>query len=249
MATRRAERLMRGTFHRRALLIAIAFLLALANPVLAEDGPTYGARPAPGAGDRSSGTFNLTVAEGSSVSDAVEVLNLSNESATFDVYAGGVVSTSGGGQAPAAREAAITGAATWISVSQATVEVPPRSAATVPFTIHVPGGTPRGDHTAALLVEAQDSDSTAAIASRTRIGLWIKLSVTPAGENEGPASTPWTFSWLILIPPGIALLVLLLYLDRHRLRRWLQNRREEQALLRDFRGRRRQEGASTSHHR
>jgi hypothetical protein len=238
-----------GAFHRRAFLIALTLLLAIATPVLAEDGPTYGARPAPGDGERSSGTFNLTVGAGSSVSDAVEVLNFTNESATFDIYAGGVVPTSGGGLAPAPREAEITGAAAWVSVSQATVEVPPRSAATVPFTINVPGGTPRGDHTAALLVEAQDSDSTAAIASRTRIGLWIKLNVVPAGESGVESSTSWTFPWLIVIPAGIALLALLLYLGRHRLRRWLQNRRDEQALLRDFRGRRRQEGASTSHHR
>ena len=40
MATRRAERLMCGAFSRRASLIAIAILLAHANPVLAEDGPT-----------------------------------------------------------------------------------------------------------------------------------------------------------------------------------------------------------------
>jgi hypothetical protein len=240
---------MRGAFHRRALLVATALLLAFANPVLAEDGPTYGARPAPGAGDRSSGTFNLTVGAGSSVSDAVEVLNFTNESATFDVYAGDVVPTSGGGQAPAAREAEITGAAAWVTVSQATVEVPPRSAAAVPFTVNVPDGTPLGNHTAALLVEAPNSNDSGAIASRTRIGLWIKLNVTPAGEGEVESSTSWTFPWLIVIPAGIALLVLLLYLDRHHLRRWLQNRREEQALLRDFRGRRRQEGASTSHRR
>jgi hypothetical protein len=249
MIARRTERLMRGAFHRRAFLIAMTLLLATATPVLAEDGPTYGARPAPGDGDRSSGTFKLTVGAGSSVSDAVEVLNFTNESATFDVYAGDVVPTSGGGLAPAPRNADITGPAAWVRVSQATVEVPPRSAATVPFTVNVPGGTARGDHMAALLVEAQDADDTAAIASRTRIGLWIKLSVTPAGEGEGGASTPWTVPWLVVIPAGIALLLLLIYLDRHRLRRWLQNRREEQALLRDFRGRRRQAGASTAHHK
>ena len=249
MAARRAERLMCGAFHRRAFLLATALVLALTTPVLAEDGPTYGARPAPGDGDRSSGTFNLTVGAGSSVSDAVEVLNFTNESATFDVYAGDVVPTSGGGQAPAARDAEITGAAAWVMVSHATVEVPPRSAATVPFTINVPQGTPRGNHTAALLVEAQDSDDSDAIASRTRIGLWIELNVTPAGEGGGGTSDSWTLPWLILIPAGIALLATLLYLDRHHLRRWLQERREEQALLRDFRGRRRHAGASGAPHR
>lgn len=248
MTARRAERLMRGAFHRRALLIATMLLLALANPVLAEDGPTYGARPAPGDGDRSSGTFNLTVGAGSSVSDAVEVLNFTNEAATFDVYAGGVVATSGGGQAPAAREAEITGAATWVRVNQATVEVPPRSAATVPFTISVPEETPVGSHTVALLVEPQDSTDTGGVASRTRIGLWIKLEVTLSGEGQGGASTLWGFPWIFFIPAGLALIAWLVYLNRRDLQRWMQDRREERAVLRDLRSRRRR-AATTAHHR
>ena len=249
MAARPAEWLVSGALRRRAFLIATVLLLAIATPALATDGPTYGARPAPGDGDRSSGTFNLTVGAGSSVSDAVEVLNFTKESATFDVYAGDVVPTTGGGQAPAARGSEITGAAAWVSVSHATVEVPPRSAATVPFTLTVPEGTSPGNHTAALLVEAQDPNDTGAITARTRIGLLIKLTVTSPGEGKGGMSTSWTFPWLVIIAAGTALLVLVLYLERHHLRRWLQDRREEQALLRDFRYRRRHAGASTVHHK
>jgi hypothetical protein len=60
-------------------------------------------------------------------------------------------------------------------------------------------------------------------------------------------STPWGFPWIFIIPAGVAFIAWLLYVDRQRLRRWIEERREERAVLRDFRSRRR--AATTTHHR
>ena len=255
MAERLVGRPVRGPSHRRVFVLVTALLLALATPAYAQGGATYAVRPAPGDGDRSSGGFDLSVGTGSAVSDAVQIFNFTNDPATFDVYAADVVPTTGGSLAPAAREARITGPAAWITVDQATVEVPPRSSTIVPFTINVPVGTPLGNHTAALLVETQGSSDTGTIGSRTRVGLWVRVKVTEfesevlgeESEGLGDAFTRWVFSWILVILVGLAFLAWLMYVTRHRRHRWVQHRREERALLRDFRSRRRHDEATSDH--
>jgi hypothetical protein len=223
-------------------LLVAALLLTLPAPALAQDGATFGARPGPGDGDRSSGSLDISVGAGSSVSDAVEILNFSDDPATFDIYAADVVPTTDGGLAPAAREAEITGPAAWVTVGQPTVEVTPRGKMVVSFSVKVPAGTPAGDTTAALLVERRPSIDSDVITSVTRVGLWLKLSVTNPGNRVlGDTGVPWGVPWIIAILVGVALLALLAYGTRDRRRRWLQDRRDERALLRDFRNRRHDE--------
>lgn len=226
--------------HQRIFFLATALLLTFATPALAQDGPTWGARPAPGDGERTSGAFNLSVKTGSSLSDGVEIFNFTGDPATFEVYVADAVPTAGGGLTAAARDAPITGPAAWITVDQARVEVPPTSSAVVPFTIKVPEGTALGSHTATLLVGPQQASGTGAIATMTRVALWVKVKVT-GGEGEvlGGVVLPWGLSWLLLILMGLAFLAWLTYVTRDRRRRWVQERREERALLRDFRSRRR----------
>ena len=109
---------------RLTLLAASALLLGLAGSALAVDGQsTYAARPAPGPGDRSSGTFHFTVRAGASASDAVEIFNYTGEPAAFAIYGADAVRTTSGGLAPAAREAPITGPGSWIKVDQPEVIV------------------------------------------------------------------------------------------------------------------------------
>jgi hypothetical protein len=237
-------------------MLVTALLLAVATPALAQDGPTWGARPAPGDGQRTSGAFNISVAAGSALSDGVEIFNLTDATATFDVYVADARPTAGGGLVAAARDAQITGPTTWITVGRPTVEVPPRDSAVVPFTIEVPGGTPLGDNTAALLVEPQRSTGAGAIAIKTRVALWVKVKVTAltsdvlGAESEvpGDAGTPWGIPWILVVSLlGLVFLAWLTYVTRHRRHRWLLQRREEQALLRDFRSRRHHDETSSDH--
>ena len=248
MAERPVGRPACGPSHRRVFVLMTALLLAVTTPARAQDGATYGARPAPGDGDRSSAGFTLSVGEGSAVSDAVEILNFTNDPATFDVYVADVVPSTGGGLAPAARDAEITGPAVWITVDQATVEVPARSSTIVPFTINVPEGAPLGDHTAALLVEPQRSSDTGTITSKTRVGLWVRVKVTELESQVlGDMVARWGFPWILVILVGLAFVAWLMYVTRHRRHRWALHRREERALLRDFRSRRRDDETTSDH--
>ena len=214
-------------------VLVAGVLLTVATSVVAQEPTGYAARPAPGDGDRSSARFALSVETGSSVSDAVEIFNLTDEPVTFDVYAAEAVLATGGGLAPASRDAEIGGAAAWITVDESPVVVAPRSSLIVRFTIHAPTGTDLGDQRAALLVEPEGSTGGGNIAARTRVGLWVDIKVV--GE------APWHFPWIpVTVVLSLALIAGLLYVTRDRRRRWLADRREEQALVRDLRTRRRQ---------
>ena len=226
--------------YRRALASVAVVLLTLSAPAAAQAGVPYAVRPAPGAGDHSSGGFNVSVRAGSAASDAVQIFNLTDDPASFDVYAADAVPKADGGLVPAAREAQVTGPAAWITVDQATVEVPPKSSVIVSFIIGVPLSTPFGAHTAALLVEPQHASGSGAITSKTRVALWVRVKVTGVeGEVLGDMQPPSGLLWLLLILMGLAFLAWLTYVTRDRRRRWVQERREERALLRDFRNRRR----------
>ena len=70
----------------------------------------YGARPSPiGGTPESQLAFVHAIESGSSVADAVDVINHANTPATFDVYAVDLVPSANGGRAPAPRSAATTG--------------------------------------------------------------------------------------------------------------------------------------------
>lgn len=249
MTHRPAGRPIPGRSRRHALLLAAMLLVAAVAPARAADWTGYAARPAPGDGDRDSGRFELSVAAGSSVTDAVELFNLTDEPATFDLYAADVVATADDGRAPADRDAAVTGPALWVTLERASVELAPRTSTLVAFTVDVPDDTATGAYEAALLVEPRTSESEGTITSRTRVGLWVEIAVLE-GSDAAPVTPPGpatgvNLPWAPLA--GLALIgcfAVLLYVTRERWHRWFEERREERALLRDFRNRRRQRSAA-----
>lgn len=240
--------------HRHALIIATALLLIAAAPALADDWTGYAARPAPGDGDRDSARFELAVAAGASVSDAVEIFNFTDDDAAFDVYAADVVATPEGGRAPAARDVALSGPATWILVDRPVVDLAARSSTLVSFTVEVPADASLGPHTSALLVEPRGTDTSGTITSRTRVGLWVEVRVLE-GSDAAPVVPPspaisWDVPWIPFVAVAlIAFAAVLLYLSRRRWHAWLEQWREERALIREFRSRRRHEPAPGTHGR
>ena len=245
MIARLVGRPVREPSHRWLFVAVATLLVATASPALAQERATYGARPAPGEGDRSSGSFALSVATGSATTDAVEIFNLTDEPAAFDVYAVDVESSSTGDRVAAARDAKQpTGPAAWIAVNVTAVEVPPRASALVAFTIAVPNDTPIGDHLAALMVEPHQAADAGTIVSRTRVGLWVEIEVLK-GSDAAPVvptgpTISWDVPWILLAALAlIALAAVILYLGRGRWRARLEEWREERALIRDFRNRRR----------
>jgi hypothetical protein len=241
----------------RLLVVSLALHLVVgADPVAAQDGATgdamYGARPAhPDAG---SGAFVLSIPAGSSAADAIELLNFSDEAVIFDLYPTDAVPTAEGGHAPAAREADVTGSGVWVTFASASVEVAARGAESVSFSVDVPGGTTLGHHLTALVAEPQTVTDRGTVAARTRIGLWLKVTVT-AGvvepEEDEPdeegAWAPWGWPWSVIIPGLLALLLWLEFMTRDRRRQWFRERREERALVKDLRARRRLRPATKKH--
>ena len=223
---------------RFAFIIATALLLGFAGPASAEGGPSsYAARPAPGPGDRSSGSFDLTVRAGASVSDAIEIFNYTREAATFAIYGADAVRTTSGSLAPAAREAPITGPGSWIKVAQANVSVPSRASVTVAFNVEVPQGAALGRTTAAVLVEPRKDHSGGTVGTITRVGLWLNIDVTQGEAGATPASI---YPWIVLVVALVlGFLAWLAYVSRDRRRRWFEERREEHEAIRDLRARRR----------
>jgi hypothetical protein len=226
------------------LIVTLALLLLGVQPVVAQDGAMYGARPAHDAG---SSAFVLSIAAGSSVGDALEILNFTDEPAVFDLYPTDAIPTAEGGHAPAARDADVTGSAAWVTFSMDSVEVAARSSKTVPFTVKVPDGTTIGDHLSALLVEPDTATDRGTIAAKTRIALWLKVTVTTGGGEPEETWTPWGWPWSVIIPGLLALLLWLEYATRDRRRRWFLERREEHALVRELRARRRLRPAAKKH--
>lgn len=165
----------------RLTLVAIVLLLAasgVGSAIAAQNLPAYTARPAQaGIDGRSSVLFRHSIESGSMVVDGVDILNLANDPAEFDVYVVDMVPSANGGLTAAARSAPVEGAGTWFAVSVDTVEIPSRRSAVVDFTMHVPEGTPPGDYTAVVMVETHESFGEGTISTRTRIGLPAHITV------------------------------------------------------------------------
>ena len=153
--------------------------IALAAP----SAPQYGARPSHAAhAGEPAADFVHALEPGAGISDAVEVFNFTDAPAQFHVYATDLVPTAGGdAMTPAAREAEVVGAGTWLSPARETVSVGPRSSVEVPFDLVVPAGTPPEHHAAALVVEPETGTETAAgpttVTNRTRIALRVDVDV------------------------------------------------------------------------
>lgn len=210
----------------------------------------YGARPArDGDIDQPSGAFVFSVAAGASVSGGVEVLNFTDDPAVFDLYAVDAVPTADGDLTPAARGASVTGSAAWVTFAASSVEVAPRSGEIVDFTVMVPDGTSTGDQLSALVAEPQTPTDEGNVAARTRIGLWLKVIVTEGGAAPpGSSGGLWGWPWSVIVPVLLALILWLDYAARDHRRAWLQDRREERALVEDLRRRRRPTPSTKEHH-
>jgi hypothetical protein len=225
------------------LVVTLALLLLRVDPVTAQDDAMYGARPAH---DDGSSAFVMSIPAGSSGTNAVEILNFTDEAAVFDLYPADAVPTAEGGHAPAARDADITGSGNWVTFATDSVEVAARSSRTVTFTVDVPDGMTAGDHLSALVVEPEMATDRGTVAAKTRIGLWLKVTVTAGGELEG-TWTPWGWPWSGVIPALLALLLWLEYATRGRRQQWFRERQEEHALVRELRARRRLRPATKKH--
>lgn len=164
-----------------ALAAAVVFaLLSSAGMAAAAEGgdPDYGVRPAPvGDGSRPIDRFQHGLEPGTSIPDAFQIFNFSDEPAVFDVYQADMVPSSNGDLAPAARNVAVVGEGTWLSLEESSVELGPGESATVEFTISVPLEASIGEHRGVILVERQEAPGSGTLELKTRVGLVVGIDV------------------------------------------------------------------------
>ncbi|MER5775863.1 hypothetical protein ABT144_16530 [Streptomyces sp. NPDC002039] len=150
-----------------ALLAGAALLLGA--PAAGADEPGWTAEPAAG---RSAGSvrpyFYLAGTSGSVLEDRLALTNTTDRERTLTLRGADAYNTADGALAvrPARRS---TDAGSWLSFgASATVRIPARTRAVVPFTVSVPPATPPGDHPAALV--ATEADHEVAVRIHLRVG-------------------------------------------------------------------------------
>lgn len=133
-------------FRVKAIVPLTLCLLALASvaPAMAQDF-TFGLRPE----DQSIGYFQYTLNPGETVEDAVLAVNGTEQAMRLIVSTvAGHTALTGGISFPGEAD----GPASWISFPDGgLIEVPPKLAVRLPFTLSVPSGTPPGEYVAGFL--------------------------------------------------------------------------------------------------
>ncbi|MET9321808.1 hypothetical protein ABZX75_16685 [Streptomyces sp. NPDC003038] len=147
------------------LLLAATALYVLPAPTATADEPAWTAEPAAATATAPARPyFYLAGPPGTVLEDRLALANTTDQERTITLRGAGAHNTADGAFAvrPAAatpaptaegpREGPATGSGAWISFgAAATVKVPPRTRAVVPFTLTVPPASPPGDHPAAVV--------------------------------------------------------------------------------------------------
>ncbi|MFE7186044.1 COG1470 family protein [Streptomyces erythrochromogenes] len=140
------------------LLAAAALHMVPAAPAAAADEPGWTAEPAAGtAAARPGGarpSFYLEGAPAAVLEDRLALTNTTDQERTVTLRGADAYNTADGAFAvrPAAPAPGAGGAGSWFSFGAgATVKIPPRTRAVVPFTVTVPPVAAPGDHPAAVI--------------------------------------------------------------------------------------------------
>ncbi|MEV0414602.1 hypothetical protein AB0I68_28290 [Streptomyces sp. NPDC050448] len=137
-----------------------AVLLCASAAGAAADEPGWTAEPAAGSAAAARPSFYLAGPGGAVLEDRLALSNTSDRERTVTLRGADASNTAGGAlavrpAAPAAggrQDGAVPGAGSWISFgSAATVKIPPRTRAVVPFTVTLPPAALPGDHPAAVI--------------------------------------------------------------------------------------------------
>lgn len=163
-------------------LLAVAGV-ALATPAAADDTTAaWSVQPADPTGAADGRTrFDLQADPGATVQEHALLANSSTVERTFVVYgADGFTTASGGFDLGPASEAPVD-LGSWVSVSPATVTVPPLTTVPLDLTVTVPADATPGDHVGGLVVSPEKPQETSeGVLLDTRVA--VRLSVRVSGE-------------------------------------------------------------------
>ncbi|MFF4010429.1 hypothetical protein [Streptomyces sp. NPDC001717] len=174
------------------LLTAAALYAAPAHPAAADE-PGWTAEPAAGTAAAAPGGarpyFYLAGTAGTVLEDRLALTNTTDTERTVTLRGADAYNTADGAFAVRSAEAS-TDAGSWIGFgAAATVKIPPRTRAVVPFTVTVPPASPPGDHPAAVV--AAEGGHEVGVRVHLRVGgpTLAALTVEDVSvRGEGPAA-------------------------------------------------------------
>ncbi|MCU1418064.1 MAG: hypothetical protein JWP32_2238 [Schumannella sp.] len=161
-----------------ALLVMLGLLLAPAGAShAAEDDVTWTVRTASNdfGADRTS--YNYTVNPGSTVEDALVVVNHGDTALDLGVYAADGYTTDSGQFDLVVGDAESVAVGAWVQGKTDSITVGPGETVEVPFTVSVPENATPGDYAGGIVTSLGQTDETAGINVDRRLGIRIALRV------------------------------------------------------------------------
>ncbi|MGH2725125.1 MAG: hypothetical protein ACRDI0_12890 [Actinomycetota bacterium] len=180
-----------------AAALAAIWVLMAAGPVAAIETQRFGIEPYPlFEGNEVRRSFDVALAPGGSVTEAVRVWNKTKQPVEVRLY-GAAVDVADGAYEVAPYEARGQGAGAWVVPDRSLVRLDPGQDEVVEFTVHVPPVLGEGRPATALVAESDTGLSSAGVDVVARLAMLVRV---------GPADSLFgSFSWWIILAALLAL--------------------------------------------
>jgi hypothetical protein len=172
------------THRRRTAFIGLLVLIVsgllgfAAERAQAAGSVTWAAAPANTAVGKDRAHFIYSLAPGTSVTDAIAVVNRSETTIKLRVYASDAFSTASGGIDLLPADKKPTDVGSWITVENRLITLKSQQSAVVPFTLKIPATATPGDHSGGVVTSLVTGSGAGAVQLDRRLGSRIYLRVT-----------------------------------------------------------------------
>lgn len=163
-------------------------------------------------GSSSASYFSLHIAAGRREQASLVAANPSASTCTVVLSnAHGQTAVNSGDSYVTDRKHTCPETACWISDLPTRVELPPGSRISIPFTVHVPGGTRGGQYLAGIVGEATTPNATGRTHDQVRVKVRTQVAIGVAVTVPGPLTPRLTIPTVTvrpepgLSPPGVAI--------------------------------------------
>lgn len=169
----------------KVLVFAVVglFALALAQPVNAIEYGGVGGKPAypKSSNPRTESIFIYEISPGGKETDAVQIVNNSNETKTLLVYSTDSQKSTDGGFACEQLSDTADKVGSWVKLAKTEVVLAPISNQIVDFTVNVPANADVGEHNGCVIIQEKDQSKVdSGVSITTRSG--IRVAVTVPGK-------------------------------------------------------------------
>ncbi|WP_375383967.1 WxL protein peptidoglycan domain-containing protein [uncultured Microbacterium sp.] len=162
---------------------------ALAATTPSPDDVTWGVRTGDSAQGSGRQNYDLSVAPGGRIDDAIIISNYDEKALEVDLYAADGFTNASGELDAAPRAEASEAVGVWVTFNEPHISVPAGQAVSVPFSVAVPADVTPGDYAGAVLTTLTRDAATQGITVDRRLGIRMHLRVTgdlaPALAIEG----------------------------------------------------------------